>query len=125
MYISKKILSVLLLVLSFVFWVVYANSNISSLTQSVSQWDVITSEYYNNLNWVKNEWWYCKYSNWKLVCIDSELPSAEPATVELSCPCWTCFITKLEKVDYNNYNSDMKYYLCTPLGWQLTWRNNF
>ena len=68
MYISKKILFILLLIFSFVFWIVQATSSISLLTESVTDWDIITSTYYNNLNWVKTEWWYCRYLWWKLDC---------------------------------------------------------
>ena len=68
MYISKKILFILLLIFSFVFWIVQATSSISSLTGTVTDWDIITSTYYNNLNWVKMEWYYCWYLWWKLDC---------------------------------------------------------
>ena len=70
MYISKKILVLFLLVFSFIFWMVYASSNITWLTDTVNEWDTITAEYYNKLNWNKVEWWTCKYSWWKLMCID-------------------------------------------------------
>ena len=64
-----KILSVILWLTILSTWI-YAASNITSLTQPVSDWDIISAEYYNNLNWPKQEWKFCKYSGWKLVCMD-------------------------------------------------------
>jgi len=87
MYISKKILSLCLLLLSFLFWAVYANSSITWLNQPVTKWDIITSEYYNNLNWTKSEWKFCKYLWWKLVCID-DIATGSPGSSNIYHDSW-------------------------------------
>lgn len=54
-------------------WVVFwAWTIISSLSQTVSEWDIITSTWYNLVNnmlsWPNTDWWICSYSNWKIMC---------------------------------------------------------
>lgn len=52
-------------------------TQISSLSQTVWEWDIITSAYYNAL-WAllwgsKSEWKFCKFTWWKILCIDNAL----------------------------------------------------
>ncbi len=67
----KKIWLVTFWMLLWVVWSLYAAWNIiTNLTQEVKDGDIISSAYYNNLNWTKADWKACKYSWWKIVCID-------------------------------------------------------
>jgi len=98
----KKILLSLLIV-ALVSWGIYAANNITSLTQGVSEWDIITSEYYNNLNWLKSEWKMCKYSWWKLVCLDDPTNPTNPTNP--TCTNWYTYNTSYNacvKTAYNN-----------------------
>jgi len=95
----KKILLSLLIV-ALVSWGIYAANNITSLTQGVSEWDIITSEYYNNLNWPKSEWKMCKYSWWKSVCLD-EMPVVPPQKVN---PLYVYSINQWEYSDPSWWN---------------------
>lgn len=62
-------------------WALYAaGTQITSLTQSVSEWDIITSSYYNNLNGSKSEWKACKFAAGKLVCIDEMTSSSSTSS---------------------------------------------
>jgi len=115
MYISKKILIFLSLIFSFVCWMVYASDSINFINSinwrdsSIAEWDVITAEYYNNLNWVKDEWAYCKYSWGKLVCIDWGFPEYTlsvcwtwtPTACTLVCPSWFSYVTHVWPTDYD------------------------
>lgn len=79
MYISKKLLILLLMIGSVIMWVTYAASSISSVDNSVTSWDTITADYFNNvntlLNWTKTAWWYCKYDWTQITCIDDTVPA--------------------------------------------------
>lgn len=67
----KKIWLVTFWMLLWVIWSLYAAwTTITNLTQSVSDGDIISASYYNSLNGTKADWKACKYSWWKLVCID-------------------------------------------------------
>lgn len=70
MYINKKILIFIFSFLFVIISTVYATNTINWLTDAVTEGDIISATYYNNLNWSKSDWWICRYSWDKLVCLD-------------------------------------------------------
>ena len=110
----KKIWLVTFWMLLWIVWSLYAAwTQITSLTQSVSDWDIITSSYYNSLNWTKSDWKACKYSWWKLVCID-DLGSWGWITTPTT-PGWGAVTTPMHKTVFLNPNN---WDGLTPAQWQ-------
>jgi len=113
--IKKILLSLLIVVL--ISWGIYAANNITSLTQSVSEWDIITSEYYNNLNWPKSEWKMCKYSWWKLVCLDDA--TTTPIAINWICDNSTSWWCSAWTVSWINNTTTC----WTTATWTCKWSN--
>ena len=84
-------------------------TQISSLSQSVWDWDIITSAYYNAL-WTllwgsKSEWKFCKFTWWKILCIDNALWGWSSSSSSSSSSSWgQPTPTPMQKISFHSPN---------------------
>lgn len=86
-------------------WLYAAGQQITSLTQSVWDGDIMTAQYYNKLNGPKSEGKVCKFVTDKLVCLDNmPINSSSSSTSGWWWWWWWWVTTPMNKTQYGGPN---------------------